>query len=102
MSRTTQVGLENKQEAKINPATEEKQDDIISAIGGGNQAVQVATDSGDDNIKYVGKAVIGSSTASAVWQIKQIDATSGVVITWADGDDNADNIWDNREALSYS
>lgn len=53
-------------------------------------------------ITYVGKAAIGSSSASALWQIKKIDETSGTVITWADGNSNFDNIWDNRASLTYS
>ena len=65
------------------------------------QAVRVATDSGDSNIEYVGFASIGSSTSDAVWQIMKVDSTSGTVITWADSDDKHDNIWDNRESLTY-
>lgn len=54
------------------------------------------------SVTYVGKAAIGSGVASAVWQISKIDETSGVVITWADGNANFDNIWDNRASLTYS
>lgn len=65
-------------------------------------ALQVATDSGDSNVTYVGKAAMGSATSAASWQIKKIDETSGTVITWADGNASFDNIFDNRESLSYS
>ncbi len=51
---------------------------------------------------YVGQAVIGSATSAAVWRIKKIDESSGAVITWADGNDNADNIMDNAASLTYS
>ena len=34
----------------------------------------------DGDILYVCKALIGSPLASAVWQIKKIDTTTGVVI----------------------
>lgn len=54
------------------------------------------------NVIYVGKAQPGASTASAVWQIKQVDSTSGVVIRYADGDSAFDNVWDNRVSLTYS
>lgn len=64
-------------------------------------AVRVAEDAGDSNIQYVGKAGLGSATGDAVWQIKRIDSTSGTVITFADSDDKYDNIWDNRESLTY-
>lgn len=65
-------------------------------------AVDVQTDSNDSCIQYIGKAVTGSLTSDAVWQIKRIDDNSGIVITWADGDDNFNNVYDNREALIYS
>ena len=67
----------------------------------GDYAVQFAENSGDSNIEYYGKAVIGSATSAAVWQIKKIDNTSGVSITWADSNESFDNIWDSRESLSY-
>ena len=51
---------------------------------------------------YIGKATIGSDTADAVWQVRRIDETSGLVILWADGNDNYDNVWDNYSSLSYS
>jgi hypothetical protein len=74
-------------------ATEAKQDELI-----GNKALRLA-ESG--NYTYIGKAEIGASPSSAVWQIKRIDETSGLVISWADGDDIYDNVWDNYLTLSY-
>lgn len=52
---------------------------------------------------YIGRALVGSSTASAVWQIKKI-SVSGVVSSFllADGDDKYNNVWDDRASLSYS
>lgn len=52
-------------------------------------------------ITYVGKAAIGASTSVAVWQVQKIDSTSGIVITWADGNDLFDNIWNNYATLNY-
>lgn len=55
------------------------------------------------NVTYVGKAAMGGLAASAVWQIMKIDETSGLVITWADGNGLFDNIWDNRAtSVTYS
>ena len=67
----------------------------------GDYAVRFIENSADSNIEYYGKASIGSSDNDPVWQIKKIDNTSGVIITWADGNENFDNIWDNRESLTY-
>ncbi len=63
-------------------------------------AVQMVTASA--TVSYVGKAAIGSSTASAVWRVYKLDTTSGIVITWADGNSNYDNSFSNPASLSYS
>lgn len=51
---------------------------------------------------YLGVAVPGSATSAAAWQITKFDVSSGVVQTYADGDANFDNVWDDRASLSYS
>jgi len=51
------------------------------------------------NVTYVGKAATGSLTSAAVWQIRKIDVTTGMILTWADGDALFNNIWDNRATL---
>ena len=53
---------------------------------------------------YSGKAEGGASKASAGWQIKKYIYTSGNLtdIQYADGNNNYDNIWNNRATLSYS
>lgn len=57
------------------------------------------------NAIFIGEAAPGSLSSAAVWRIKSItwdvnnNATS---VTWADGNTNFDNIWDNRAILSYS
>jgi len=60
-------------------------------------------------VTYIGKARPGSDTVEGTaddrWQIKKIDTTDEndqKVPVWADGNDNYDNIWDNRASLSYS
>ena len=53
-------------------------------------------------VAFVGSALPGVATSSAQWRISKINTTSGVVMTWADGDSNFDNIWQNRHSLSYS
>lgn len=65
-------------------------------------ATRIAVDSGDANIQYIGKAKVGTATSAASWQIRELNETSGTVITYADGDAAFDNVWDNRESLTYS
>ncbi len=57
----------------------------------------------DTSTMYIGKALVGTTTSAASWQIKKM-TVSGVVTTfnYADGNDEYDNIWDNRTSLSYS
>lgn len=62
-------------------------------------------DEPDANTTYVGKCKLGSSAATdeAIWQIKKISISGNVTtINYADGNDNYDNVWDNRAALSYA
>lgn len=59
----------------------------------------------EGSVMYVCKAPVGSSARSAVWQVQKVDSTSGVIITWADGDDDFDNVatdLNTVKALSYS
>ena len=65
-------------------------------------ATRLVVDSVNPKISYAGKALAGSSPSSAVWQIKKLDETSGTLITYADGNTDLDNIFDNRESLNYS
>ncbi|MEB3151421.1 MAG: hypothetical protein VKL60_20680 [Sphaerospermopsis sp.] len=65
-------------------------------------AINVQVDSGDSAVYYIGKAAIGSLTSEAVWQISRVDESTGTVIEWADGDGSFNNIFDNREALTYA
>lgn len=54
------------------------------------------------DITYVAIAAPGTAQATAKWQCKKIDETTGMVITWADGNANFDNAATDLTALSYS
>lgn len=59
----------------------------------------------DANTIYIGKTQKGkaTSTSEAVFQIKKVAITGTVtVIAFADGNDNYDNVWDDRVSLTYS
>ena len=51
---------------------------------------------------YVGYAIPGSPTSSAVWKIKRIKTTNVVEILYADGDAAYNNIWNDRSSLTYN
>jgi len=52
-------------------------------------------------ITYVANAPAGSLQASAVWKCKKVDETTGIVITWADGNELYDNVATNLTTLTY-
>jgi len=57
------------------------------------------------NAIYIGVAAPGTATTAGAWQIKNLTYDGGgnlISLKWADGDDQFNNIWDNRAALSYS
>ena len=58
------------------------------------------TESGD--ITYIAQAQPGADQSEAVWRVQKVDTTTGVVITWADGNTNFDNIATDLTVLSYS
>jgi len=77
-------------------------DDINTELMPQYYETRINEDSGNIDISYVGKSATGSITSTATWQIQRIDESTGLIQEWADGDSNFDNIWDNREALTYS
>lgn len=73
----------------------------VTKTTGSDYAIQL-DDTTTADVVYVGFAQIGTATSAASWQIMNINNSSGIVITWADGDNNFDNVWDDRASLSYS
>lgn len=57
----------------------------------------------DASTTYIGESAITIATSSPFWRIRKI-SVSGTVssILWADGDENFDNVWDDRTSLLYS
>ena len=56
-------------------------------------------------VLYVCTAAPGSILTNAVWRIMKVDTTTGVIITWCDGNSNYDNLATSLAvvaALSYS
>ena len=72
--------------------------------GGEDVALSKQVDFIDDNHIYIGEANPGSAFSASVWRIKYIEILSDgdVSITWADGNDSFDNVWNNRASYTYS
>lgn len=74
----------------------------------GSMALTTRSDTIDPTVfpevTYRGDALPGVATASAAWRVQRMTMQSDgdIEIVFADGNDNFDNIWDNRLSLSYS
>lgn len=54
-------------------------------------------------LQYIGTGPLSGDTSLPIWQIKKVEKVGTVTrITYADGDNKFDNVWDNRAALSYA
>jgi hypothetical protein len=67
-------------------------------------ATRTDTDGADPETIYRGSALPGTAAGASAWRCEEITiATDGdVTILFADGDDDYNNIWNNRASLSYS
>jgi len=65
-------------------------------------AVRYIVDSTTSTTYYVCKAAAGSLESDPVWQIAKLDKLNKISITWADGNTDFDNTYNNREALTYT
>ena len=54
------------------------------------------------DVTYIGIAAPGTAQATAKWQCQKLDESSGLVLTWADGNGDFDNTSTDLTALSYS
>jgi len=60
-------------------------------------------DDASASVTYVGEAPFGAIATDSNWRIFRLSTVGTVLsLTWADGDDNFDNVWANRTSLSYS
>ena len=61
------------------------------------------TDIVNDNLIYKGEANPGTLDSAAGWRIRRlvIGNDGDVTETWADGNANFDNVWNDRVSLSY-
>jgi len=67
------------------------------------QSLKTLVDEAGSGITYIGYAPPGTQSSAAYWQIKRMtEVGTEIIIEWADGNDNFDNIWNNRASLVYS
>jgi len=87
-----------------------------SYTGSSNNSVNTGSNKSRDRVEvddlgngtmYIGKAQLSTgsnpSTSSSVWQIKKLVQTGAdTSVTFADGNANYDNVWDDRLSLSFA
>lgn len=57
----------------------------------------------DATTTYLGFAAPGALTSASVWLIQRLTFTGpDILMEFADGNAEFDNVWDNRASLSYS
>lgn len=56
----------------------------------------------DGSITYIAWANPGTLESAAKWKVMKLNGTTGLVITWANGDTNFDNIATDLTTLTYS
>lgn len=76
-------------------------------VGGDSSLTYIqalAVISGTSKVEYIGLAIPGTAKSVASWQIKKLTYSGNNVtdIQFADGDNNFDNVWNDRSGLSYS
>ena len=60
-------------------------------------------DDAGGGVTYVGRAKCGAATSDAIWSIKRLTIVGADSdVEWADGNNDFDNVWDDRAALTYS
>lgn len=74
---------------------------IVSLSGSTIYITVLRANAGDPDITYKGKAVPGSATSDAAWQIARLDENTNLDLLYADGGAFT-QIYDNREALTYA
>lgn len=83
-------------EIDINPSTEENQELALARYD------LILDNTTTTDVIYIWEALIWSLTSSASWRIKKLNEASWLTIGWAGSDFHFDNIWDNRDSLTYS
>jgi len=74
----------------------------IGSVSGSTLYITILrADASDPDITYVGKAVPGTATSDAAWQIARLDENTNLDLLYADSGAFT-QVYDNREALSYA
>jgi hypothetical protein len=72
-------------------------------VAGTTISYKTLIDEVSKTLSYVGDAEPGSLSSAASWKIRRIQTVGTITtVSFADGNSNFDNVWDNRASLTYS
>lgn len=105
---TDDIGGQKYQRVKVNFGPDGSTADVSKAnplpVAAGDYTKAYAR-AANGNLTYEGWAQPGSATADPAWKIRKFtyDAQNNILTeTWADGNTNFDNVWDDRAVPTYS
>ena len=79
---------------------------VVSSLDMGSPFNIIVVSSPDGLVQYIGEADPGTATTEAKWRIKKkvvtIAGDTTEVITWANGRNKFENVWDNYATFTYS
>lgn len=76
---------------------------ISEGITTDNTPMSKRVDFVNDSLLYKGEAIVGSLESEAKWRIRKISfgVDGDITETYADGNSNFDNVWNDRLGLEY-
>ncbi|MDB4301939.1 hypothetical protein N9924_00080 [bacterium] len=96
-STTNQLNVEETQELKVLVAL-----NVINQEALSPSRIDIIGTS-PNTTTYIGYALAGAIDGQPVWKISRVvETATSTIVLWADGNENMDNVWANRAALSYS
>lgn len=74
----------------------------VSNVTSVDSYFSIRLDQISDTLLYIGEGNLGADESTPVWSIKKMEQIGSVwKLTYADGNQNKDNVWSDRLTLSY-
>ncbi len=75
---------------------------MVAQYTGQGRGIPQRIDESNPNEIYNGYAAAGAAASAPVWAIQKVSRRGNVTLySWADGNENFDNVWDDRLTLNY-
>jgi len=80
----------------------EEHEGVLNAHRSYTAPKAVRLDEVSSTLSYVGHAAVGTIDSDSDWRIMKLEKTGNITsTTYADGDENFDNVWNDRASLTY-